>query len=176
MNRKTLFFSKDDPGSWQDVLTIDPGIRHLGWAYWKELRRPAKKAVAPTESGVQRNEKGIPQEACVANLTAWLASFAHINEVKHVVLEYPQLYSASAKSLGSSERGDLFILTYLIGGLAEQVRLKCVNGPILVYPREWKGQMGKDVVDRRIKRALKKEYRDHESDAVGIGLAIQGVL
>ena len=97
-----------------------------------------------------------------------------------MVFEFPELFSGNAKSQASAGRGDLFKLTYLLGGLADRAREYTGRLPILMTPQEWKGQLPKDIVIKRIEKAFGPEYasqiNDHEGDAIGMGLAAQGRL
>lgn len=87
----------------------------------------------------------------------------------------PEIWT-SGKSMASATRGDLFKLVYLIG------QLSIGNGefiPFMIAPREWKGQLPKEEVIRRIKKLcpnVGSAIGNHEADAVGMGLALQGVL
>jgi len=100
------------------------------------------------------------------------------------VLEMPELWSGSAISNASAthkakpgEPADLFKLVYLVGVLGAAALAAVGNLPVLATPAEWKGQLAKDMVTRRIQSALPGcAFRDHEWDAVGMGLSAQGKL
>ena len=179
MDRKKAMFAKlatRELRKWINVLTIDPGVHSTGWAYWQCIDRPAKKGQKPFVTGVEHTPQKASVESCCERLCTWLMAYIDAMDVRHVVIEFPELWTSSGMSMASGSTGALFKLTYLVGGLGSVVRTKCGNYPILVKPKEWKGQMPKDVVLRRIKRALGIEPRDHEADAIGIGLAIQEQL
>lgn len=94
---------------------------------------------------------------------------------KTVVIEFPEVWSASSVSMAAATTGSLFKLTFLIGrlgGISESQGARVS----VVSPRAWKGQMSKEVVGRRVLRALGREYPDHVLDAVGMGLWLQGCL
>ena len=97
---------------------------------------------------------------------------------KLVIIEFPGLWVDAAKSQASAGSGASFKLAYLCGALARDTAERSRAEVMLVSPGDWKGQLKKAVVDERIRRALKRDvdYPDHVSDAVGIGLAMQGVL
>ena len=78
--------------------------------------------------------------------------------------------------MSAAASGDLFRLTYQVGVLADALDRVFERLPILLSPHEWKGQLDKKALAARIWRALETKYRDHEADAVGIGLHIQGRL
>jgi len=173
---------------WQDrkgqplerVICVDPGLGGTGWALFESISTGDKKLEAPVLTGVieaPRNEKWDNRVWSVcSSFGGVLASAMTAN----VVIEFPVLFSGHAKSQSSAARGDLFKLTYLVGGIAQVARQATGNLPILITPSEWKGQLPKDVVIARIKKAYGKKAdeftKDHEADAVGMGLALQGRL
>lgn len=171
MNDKIIDLKRN--GTWDRVLLVDPGIGGTGWAYWLEITRPGEASL-PFLSGSKTPKKtGFD---AVENLWAWFDGVVDVLRPKIVVIEYPELWSSSGLSQGSAAKGDLFKLTYLIGGFGRIVAERTRKAPVLVSPTKWKGQLPKRVVNARIKLSLGKKYGNHESDAVGIGLAIQGVL
>mgnify|MGYP001810001885 CR=1 FL=1 len=102
-------------------------------------------------------------------------------EPSTIVIEIPALWSGSAVSHASAaagkdgDPGDLFKLTYLVGQLGYLTKKMTGNLPVLILPYEWKGQMPKEVVLERI-AAYGIQAKDHEGDAIGMGLAAQGAL
>jgi hypothetical protein len=112
----------------------------------------------------------------------WLDGIIAAVNPKNVVIEFPKVWDRSYKSMAAMRRGDLFKLVYLIGGMGEIVRRHECNLPILITPDEWKGQLPKAVVIRRIIRRIKKTLpgmgpiKDHQADAIGMGLAAMGLL
>ena len=184
MNKtKELMFRSNSPrGAWARVLTVDPGLRTTGWAFWDEIERGTKDAQVPTATGIITFPKSRDWEECCVSAPTLLQSVLAKHNVKHLVLEFPQLWSGSATSMASGSRGDLFKLCYLVGAFGEcfsyHSDLRHLNDhrSIKIEPQEWKGQLTKRTVDRRIARALDAQYPEHISDAVGIGLAIQGKL
>jgi len=93
-----------------------------------------------------------------------------------VYIEGVALWSGSLKSMTSARQGDLFELSYLIGGYCKA----CTDAGIkfiLISPTRWKGQMNKNAVKLRVYRAIKLSYKTtHETDAVGMGLSLMGIL
>lgn len=69
-------------------------------------------------------------------------------------------------------------LVFLVGGLGHVARRVSGVLPVFITPEEWKGQLPKKVVLARLAKAFGKDrkFRDHEADAVGMGLAAQGGL
>lgn len=94
-----------------------------------------------------------------------------------VVIEYPEVWSASAKSMASATSGDLLKLASLIGCLGLTARREA--DVLFITPARWKGQLSKEAVERRIKQVAKLDrlyYRNHVCDAVGMGYAAQGLF
>jgi hypothetical protein len=99
--------------------------------------------------------------------------------IPYCFIEWPGIFSGDATSQAAAAKGDLFKLAALFGCLSSRLdQLDCLAIPLPVA--RWKGQMPKDAVRRRIARAygLKRAERfpDHVEDAVGMGLAAQGLL
>jgi len=83
----------------------------------------------------------------------------------------------------SSKRQDVVKLAMAAGAVVHMLRsiygVQCIEVPVA----NWKGQLHKSNSLRRIKREMKKHYpkynmpfeaKDHEYDAIGIGLFVQG--
>lgn len=82
---------------------------------------------------------------------------------------------ASARSWASSTRGNLALLSYIVGGY---VRI-CQDYELdveIVDPK-WKGQLTEGALERRIRRAgYQGTMREHEREAIGLGYSVQGRL
>ena len=178
MRLKQHMLSATKPGTWNRVLCIDPGIRHLGYAFWPIIKRaPGAHTVAPKDSGLITTSPRTAWEAIVyEELAAWLRRYITTNRVRHVVIETATFWSESARSRQAAKRGDLLRLVFLVGALGEVAYELCAASPVTVEPKEWKGDMPKDVMKKRVRRALHRKYREHEYDGVAIGLRIMGKL
>jgi hypothetical protein len=165
------------------LLAIDPGLNSLGWAYWYPLSR---KGMIPDATGLLH----APRRLSLTERARYLA-IALEKEAMHptmcgvhhsrlcgcfgrfiiadfdIVSEYPA-YHGRVKGWDS---GDLQKLVFLVGVIAGYFH-KAMFTP--VTPADWKGQLPKDVVIRRLEKKLGKEYtKNYEKDiwdAVGIGL------
>ena len=173
MNDKIL--NLKEHGSWTKVLIVDPGVSGTGWAYWLDISRDGNRSANMPFLSDSKIPKKTGFDA-VEILWAWFDGVVDVLRPKIVVIEFPELWSSSGVSLSSAAKGDLFKLTYLIGGFGRIVSKRTNRAPVLVTPTEWKGQLPKKAVDARIKRSLGKKYKNHESDAVGMGLCLQGEL
>ena len=164
---------------YHNVLFIDPGLTGTGFAFFPTvITSRAKGTVFDAReeglyTGVWRPTGSKLWGGKTADACAWLNGLVGGIKPNLVVIEYPELWTGSAKSIASASTGKLFKLTYLVGGYGEVVRrLPCTRLPILVTPTEWKGQLPKEVVINRINQKIKnlEKIRDHEGDALGMGL------
>ena len=153
------------------MIFVDPGLGGTGWASF-----PIPGG-APNCFGVLRGGKG-PWETQAHDICQGFIGVLNALRPKAVVMEFPTLWSGDMKSFTSASRGDLFKLSYLIGGLAEAAWECCPQHPKLITPQEWKGQLPKEVVIKRILREWPdlEKIPNHAADAVGMGLAAQGKL
>ena len=162
-----------------NVMFVDPGLGGTGWAYWDHLVRQPE--VLPTAT--RPDAVGVIKASRAAT---WLGraqkiadGFTYDMDPYHpeiIVFEFQQLWTDSSTSMAAGARGDLFKLSFLTGMLAAISQEVAEAEIVLVTPSQWKGQLSKVAVRRRIKRALGKRYKDHIEDAVGMGLKVQGAL
>ena len=164
---------------------VDPGFGGTGWAYFPRVAtRRRQKPLPPEAMNVLHYDSAIKSLKDDAD---WVLAMRHLHSqflcklddylpaVVHI--EFASLWQ-SAKSHASANRGDLFKLTALIGAYAAAcMQVGCEIRFVRVAA--WKGQLPKRVVRARIDRAWgnfagRTGLRDHETDAVGMGLAFQG--
>lgn len=153
--------------AWGTWLTIDPGLQGTGYAVWR---------------GTDCIRAGV---LTVPNTHAWWKR-AHMmsRSVQDVRLD-PECvyvehmaYFGGAKALGWRS-GDLQRTVYLEGCIAGMWDLS-ITVPVTV--RDWKGQLPKDVVIRRVKdrfgaeRCARLGLTEHAWDAVGMGLWVLKAL
>ena len=148
------------------LVSLDPGLRGCGLAYWHEdgrllaalyLRNPVKKGDGPA---------------------AWMGYEAAISMKPgptHFISEVPQVYRVGAS------KGDPDDLIQLAGVVGVFSALFTATTYLGVKPREWKGQVPKDVHHARlvktltpkelamVKAAAPPSLRHNVLDAVGIG-------
>jgi len=91
------------------------------------------------------------------------------------LIEGVQVYGSSQKSMASTLSGDTIMVAYMTGAFAAVCSTHS-RFTRIVLPRQWKGNMNKDVVKARIKRVTDIDYPDHIADAVGMMLSLRGVL
>jgi len=158
------------------TLTIDPGLGGTGWCYWTRLGRSNP---TPDGHGVLKAAGRGPWQKRATQIVGDFGDLLDrwkIGSACGIVIEFPMVWAGSAKSLSSAERGDLFKLSYLIGGLGSRVALATGREPRLVTPNEWKGQLPKRVVVQRVEKLTGIAFADHEADACGIGMYLIGSL
>ena len=162
-------------------LSIDVGINALGWALWNA--ESWKECIAPIETGIIRvgRNKGIGWEIKLQRVSSQLNDNLIVpHRPKYLALEYPELWSGSAKSHAAAKHdGGLLELAYACGVHAADARRNGAKKIILIRPTAWKGQMPKIIAARRIRRAFPssevvQETESHAMDAIGIGLAAKG--
>jgi hypothetical protein len=151
------------------LMAIDPGLNSLGWAYWR--RTPSDSP--PLRVGLIK----APRRMDLAPRALWVAKELqkeliiirkeYVHDVDFVS-EYPEWMNIQ---LGWS-KGDLQKLVFLVGVLAGYFNEARSFTP--VKPNEWKGQLPKDVVIRRLTKRFgpgaTREWEKDVWDAVGIGL------
>jgi len=155
------------------VLTLDPGAGNTGWAYWPSLSLDGD-AQAPLEFDVWKT-RGTWLAKVIAQ-TRHLRDFVEEAPETQIVIEGTETWLTSSRTIAAATRGDVNKLAFLVGALYVVAERAADEPPRVVKPSEWKGQMGKGAVDARIKRRLGKRYPAHASDAVGLGLWLQGKL
>jgi hypothetical protein len=101
----------------------------------------------------------------------------HLDNFKpsHLYCECPQFFEGT-RGMASAGSGDLVKLCLFTGGIIEVCRVRDTRLH-LIDVNEWKGQLPKDVVERRIYKRLPQlegVISAHVVDGVGIGLYAKG--
>jgi hypothetical protein len=165
------------------LLAIDPGLNSMGWAFWSENRvahiARTNEDRPPSQVGLikaPRKFELVPRALWIAKelerATMVLGTMGGPIGVQSldIVSEYPAWHGDQVR-LGWAA-GDMQKVVLLVGVLAGYLSQAHSFTP--VTPAEWKGQLPKDVVIRRlIKRFGVGATRDYEKDmwdAIGIGL------
>jgi len=162
----------------ENALFIDPGLEGTGWAFYRKLWTDGEPLFPPVSWDVVKPKRSVQWESRVAHVCAWLDGTLASLGARVVVNEFAGFWSGSAVGMASAAKGDLSKLLYLTGGLGEVVRRHEIIRPVLVTPAEWKGQLPKPAVIKRIERRWPEiqNIANHAADAVGMGLAAQGRL
>lgn len=161
------------------MLFVDPGLGGTGYAFFSKICTSGKPLChSPSASGVYTPKKNLSWENKANHVWDWFGGICASHSPGTVIIEFPELWAGSHISQASAERGDLFKLAYLIGGLGYVARAHGASTPLLIHPQVWKGQLSKSNVIKRIGRTWPTlgKVSDHEADAIGMGLSAQGGL
>lgn len=149
------------------TITVDPGL-HTGWAYWDKTIYP--------EVGNIRGSSTKPLEESMEKLWSDFHKVLIRYIPLHCHIEGVETWTGSLKSNIATKTGKLYKLSFLIGGYCRICQQEAV-GFNIIPPSRWKGQMNKDMVQKRIRRLNNLEYpNSHITDAVGIGFSLMGIL
>lgn len=158
----------------QSLVAIDPGV-YAGWAFWPVNRK------YPVRCGVVKPHKKFKD--FFLNMHSTVHQLGEIIlrlKPKYVVCEWPQSFT-SVGGRAATGAGSIIKLAFGIGQLA-MVADACAAKFIPVPVAQWKGQLSKRIVIKRIKKRLtpaRIEYLEPEShawDALGIGLFCKGLF
>lgn len=120
------------------MIAIDPGRRALGWA-WFEARELFGLGLVRGKSGEGAVDLAQRAAAAIRAETG--------GRLSHVVYERMQVYTVQRQK---GDQNDLIELAEIGGGVA--ALLSSTSAPVL--PREWKGQVPKDVLLGRVRKRL----------------------
>lgn len=164
----------------KNTLTVDPGW-NTGLAYWTGDMYPVTSIIREPV----RIKKIKIETVRLAFMFQRFSAFIRVYEenLDNVYIEGAQLWINSIKSMAAAQRGNLFALSYIIGGYASiciskgiSVDLRYPSGKITEHRQIWKGQLGSKQLAKRIHRLNGKTYPEHVREAVGIGFSIMEVL
>lgn len=143
-------------------ISIDPGV-NTGWALFTGESIPENTGVFRTDPDDKTTtEKLFTLKTCFNNLLDSL-------DPDILVIEDCE-YRSSHKGIVSAGSGALSLLSKIVGGYAMLSRC-----PVILVPAmAWKGNLPEKAVRRRVVTATNTQYREHEQEAVGIGLSIFG--
>lgn len=150
---------------YDNVLTVDPGWKVSGWAWWEKLD---SEHLRPDDSGVVRSESPL-EHAREVEYVLW----SHRHEIDRAFVEGQEYFGARH---ASTARGDMFKVAQAAGVWAGLIFTENSVFPEFIKPTVWKGQILKEVLHGLIEERLGRRYREHEADAVGIGLYLAGSL
>lgn len=148
------------------LLTIDPGTRYTGYAFWDRLQTRPKKSGVLLSRGDDWRVRGEAQAEQVLPLAKLLPDV--------VIIEEPISMPSSSAGLAALYSGDILKLSHL-AGMFHAIFLS-VCEVRLIPPTEWKGQIPKKIVHRHIYQMFGIRGQSDETDAIGIGLWALGYL
>jgi len=153
----------------RNTLTVDPGF-FTGLAYWVGTNTPITKVLKIKKL----KKKTLSFEDKIDLLSIQFKAFCAIYKPHTVYIESTTVYAQSAKSMSATKH--LMHLNLLIGEYRSIAKMCGAIKVKTLEPMEWKGQLSKEAVDKRIFRINNTKYAEHISDAVGIGFSIEGIL
>lgn len=174
-----------DVAATTSILAIDPGLNSMGWAFW---RAPRPHNMLTKDDDRPPHFTGLikaPRKLDLPKRALWIAKEIERESMSwgtlgggigvrniSIVSEFPEWMGIQ---LGWAA-GDLQKLVFLVGMLAGY--LHEARTFELVKPGEWKGQLPKSVVNRRLRRRFGagavQDWDKDMWDAVGIGMWSMG--
>lgn len=155
-------------------MSVDPGITGTGISLWSDSLW--EKKVAPI-----RVLNIMPRR--YSNWTGKASSVTEqfnklLAEVKpvEVYCEWPAYFDDAKGRMAAKEEG-LTKLTFCVGNFSAICQLRGI--PFILVPvRVWKGQLPKEIIEKRIieriPEVLELNPRTHMWDSIGIGLFVKG--
>jgi Holliday junction resolvasome RuvABC endonuclease subunit len=148
----------------EKILAIDPSIHNCGWCIMSTNMKIITYGLI--QGRLKKNRKWIDK----ANHVSELVHMLLINYwPKRVFLEFPEYWAGSIGSQ-ARESGSVFKLYFLCGSLYQVAKELCEVK--LVKPSEWKGQLKKEIVRKRLKKQFPNVITDNMDhnvvDAIGI--------
>lgn len=165
------------------VLAIDTGTDAMGFAAWADPKaRPSATPCAAWYYAASNKGEWYNKVMTFCDMIVPMLGEYEVDvQFDLLVLELPEVWFTSAKGLSAAQRGDVEKVAWSGGAIAEALKGFWTELRV-VKPREWKGQMNKDLSWARcVKRTgTDRDGRgakvwSHARDAVGIGLDARGV-
>lgn len=157
----------EDVSQLKGVLTVDVGV-NTAFAKWDGSYLPEVRSI---KGGSTKNIE-VYLSDMREKFSLELISFKYWESLKTVYIEGVQYLGDDLKSITSSRRGDLAVLSYLVGVYASQCM--AFNIPVkILTASQWKGQLTKRATAERVYRINKQRYKnEHIRDAVGMGFSL----
>ena len=165
------------------IVAVDVGVNGMGWAKWldcrdRTLRRPDLVGTFSIARDLGKKYLDLPfaERSDLVMHNYVTSAFGNTGGFPAVqVLEWPEFRAGSEVGHAAAARDSLSMLAFMCG---QHCRLgtsaDCDN--VLVPVSKWKGTLPKEVVEKRLRRAIGDraadgfEIESHAWDAVGIGL------
>jgi len=170
----------------QSLVSIDPGV-HMGWAFWPEGKKyPTQCGVIEPHTNLQKMKKLLTSDKEIDFFDKMHSTIHQLGGIvlrlkpKCVVCEWPQSFT-SVGGRAATGAGSIIKLAFGIGQvalMADACKAKFIPVPVA----QWKGNLSKHIVIKRIKKRLtpaRLEYLQPEShawDSIGIGLYCKGLF
>lgn len=147
------------------IMSVDPSINFCGFAIHDEQGLLAHTLLTPNKTDEDYVQKSRTIFSVIKNIHNDVF-VENGNKDVVIVLECPEYWKVAGHA--ARESGSIFKLTFLCGMIAT-----INDSVVIVTPSGWKGQMSKDVVNRRLRATYPNvniEKTNHNVvDAIGIG-------
>lgn len=163
----------------QTFLTIDPGVNT---AFCFCCNSQIVLGIETTNKNeIQSKIKDISNATkCFLNIVEEELDKAGKAEISTVSIEIPRFFSGSQKSFDSVNSNSLMILAMITGGIISTITSQdnVLWGNFFGWtPVQWKGQLSKKMVSKRVKDFFKIELKnEHIIDALGMVMSELSVL
>jgi hypothetical protein len=169
------------------ILTVDPGVFTMGACLWDEKEWYSERLALPElavnvdlkEHERKRTEPMQAMNAIVQMLRPWFEE----DPITYCYCEKPQIWT-SARGMAGAIKGHVLQLEMFRGilfSLCQEFSTEFKDVKIL----DWKGQLPKQKVNKRLRDIILKEYKrdwdvamlsrgEHDWDALGMGFYLQG--
>lgn len=130
------------------LISIDPGVRGCGCAYWEDgLLKAATYVKARGDGQGQRAQAWLPMAKAVSE---WAMSTVGGLGSPICVIELPRVYPGARQK---GDQNDLIELAAVVGAIVAMLDVLTA----VMYPYEWKGQVPKKIHHERAKKRLSAE-------------------
>lgn len=133
------------------IIGIDPSINDIGIACYDTVKNKLQtECFQPTRKGKDKL-RNLPSIGMQTARHIFLRFLQGEKEDRWLVLEYPE-FQNSARGTAAAIQGDTLNLAYVVGHLCGALKFP-TSRIVLTTPSEWKGNLPKDVVEKRCRVA-----------------------
>ena len=153
--------------SLNQTITIDPGL-HTCWAYWSGTKYPLV-------GEFHVYHKLQTPEGKIADLCEKLEDTIFEKQISRAYIEGVEIYRMSLKSMIAATRGNLSLLSYIVGAYFDVLRKRGIT--VEIISPKWKGNLNYKQLAVWVQRSNGWIMdSEHQLSAVGMGLKIGGNL
>ena len=156
-----------------NVLAIDPGL-HTGLAFFQGNELLPMTSVYNCYYKAKTPEDKI--DSLLAGAYGFMERMPLSFRIDTVVIEGVQVWAGSLKSMTAATRGNLSLLSYIVGAYYQYFHGQC-DYEVQIVPPIWKGQLNYHALAEWVYRINGARYEsEHILAAVGLGLWRKGKL
>ncbi len=151
-----------------NILTVDPSINSLGFAYFEENSLKEFGTIQPDLKFIDSGPTLHWTQKALSIYYKYQAYFSDINP-NRIVIEMPTVWHGTLRAHTAKNSGALEKLFFVVGLLCSYQPEKV----ILITPNEWKGQLPKHVTLQRVLEKfpnVSKNTSPDAIDAIGLGM------